>query len=159
MLVRFRRGRDLMAGVAQILHLRVAAETQADRRARLAIIEPERAQHMAGAARAARAGGTQRECYAAKVGEQARGIDAIAADVEIALVPAIHIAVDRPGRAERLQRRSPKPLNMVVVAIATLARELGRGPEADAQRGRQGSGAHAPLLPPAMNEGCRLRSL
>src|SRR5438067_193884 len=132
MLLRFRSGRDLVTCVAQFLHLGVAAEAQADRRARLAVVESESAQHVARPPRTARAGGTQRERDAAKVGEQARGVHTIAADVEIALIPALHIAVDRPGRAKRLQRRSPKPLNMVVVAVATLGRELGRGPEADA---------------------------
>src|SRR4051812_45661186 len=125
MLLRFRRGRDLVTGVGQFLHLGIAAEAQADRRARLAVVESERAQHVARAARATGAGGTQRESDTAQIGKEPRSINVITADVEIALVPALHIAVDRPGRAERLQRRSPEPLNMVVVAIATLAGELG----------------------------------
>src|SRR4051812_40586961 len=151
MLLRFRSGRDLVAGVAQFLHLGIAAEAEADRRTCFAVVEPERAQHMARPTRAAGAGGTQRESDSAQIGKQASGIHVIAADVEIAVIAALRAAVDRPGRAERLQRRGPKPLNMVVVAVATLGRELGRGPEADAQRRRQGSGAHPPLLTTAVN--------
>src|SRR5256885_551086 len=119
MLLRFRRGCDLVTRVGQLVHFGVAAEAQADRRARLAVVEPESAQHVTWPARTAGAGGTQRESDSAQIGEQASGIHAIAADVEIALVPALHIAVDCPGRPKRLQRRSPKPLNMVIVAVAT----------------------------------------
>ena len=60
MLLRFRRSCDLVTGVGQLVHLGVAAEAQTDRRARLAIVEPQRAQHMARPPRAACAGGTGR---------------------------------------------------------------------------------------------------
>ena len=113
---------------------------------------------MARPARAAGACGTERESDVAQVREQARGIDAVAADVEIALVSAFRAAVDRPIAAERLHRRRPEPLHMVVVPVAALRGELGRSAEADAQRRRQRPRAHSPLLPAAVDERRRLRA-
>src|SRR3954452_7552212 len=156
MLLRLYRGDDLAAGVGQFLHLGVAAEAEADRRARLAVIEAECAQYVARPARAAGASGAQRKSDPAQVGEQARGIHTVAADVEIPLVAALNTAVDRPARAERLHRRGPEMLNMIIVAVCALGGELGGGAEPDAQRRRQRARAHPPLLAAAVDEWSRL---
>src|SRR5438094_5395479 len=110
MLLRFGCGGDLMAGVDQFLLCGVAAEAEANRRARLAIVESKRAQHVARPPRTARAGAPQRERNSAQIGEQSRGVDTVAANVEVALVAALDAAVDDPVRTERLDRRRPKAL-------------------------------------------------
>src|SRR5438309_5645866 len=107
MLLRLHGGNDLVAGVGQFLDLSVAAEAETDRRARLAIIEVERAQHMAGPTRPAGAGGAERKCDPTEIGEQPRRVDAVAADVEIAVIAALGAAVDRPAGPERFHCRRP----------------------------------------------------
>src|SRR5947209_3570464 len=114
---------------------------------------------MTGPSGAAGAGRTERKRDAPKVREQPCGVDAVAADVEIALVAALNATVDGPVRAKCLRGRCPQPLHMVVVSIAALGGELGRGAEADAERRRQRSRTHPLLLPAAVDERRRLRSL
>ena len=63
---------DAAAGVDQLFLVGVAAEAEADRRARLAVGEAERAQHMARASRSAGAGRPERESDVAQVGDQPR---------------------------------------------------------------------------------------
>src|SRR5947209_12480974 len=112
MLLSSRRGDDLMARVGELLQLCIAAETEPDRGARFAIIETQRAQHMTRPPRAAGAGRTERKRNVPKVREQPRGVDAVAADVEIALVAALNATVDGPVRPECLHRRGPQPLHI-----------------------------------------------
>src|SRR3982750_2890519 len=100
MLLRFGGGGNLSAGLIQFLQGRVAPEAQADRGARLAVIEPERPKHMARPARPAGAGAPQREGDSAKVGEQPRGVHAVASDVEVAVIALARAAVHRPALAE-----------------------------------------------------------
>ena len=84
-----RRLVDPAAGRSQLLLAGIAAEAQADRRARLAIAEADRAQHMAWPARTAGAGRPERKGDVAHVGDQPRAIEAVAADVEIAAIAMV----------------------------------------------------------------------
>ena len=107
--------------VAQLVLAGVAAEAEPDRGARLAVAEAERAQHVARPARAAGAGGAERESDVAQVAEQARGVEAVAADVEIAVVALLGAAVERPVRPERLPGGGPQPFDMIAVARRSTA--------------------------------------
>ena len=88
----------------QLLLAGIAAEAEADRRARLAVGQADRAQHMARPARAAGAGRAQREGDVAHVGDQPRTVEAVAADVEIAVIALVGAAVDRPSWSECCER-------------------------------------------------------
>src|SRR4051812_25117536 len=112
---------DQAARLGQILLGRVAAKAEPDRRSRLAIVEAERAKHMARPARAAGAGAAEGKGDASKVGEQPSRVDSVAPDVEIAVITVRGAAVDRPARSQRLGCGRPQPLNMVVVAVGPLS--------------------------------------
>ena len=97
------RGRlvDQPERVDQLLLARVAAEAEPDRRARLAVAKAERAQHMARPPRSAGAGRAERESDVAQVGDQPRGIEPVAADVEVAAIALLGAAVERPAGPKR----------------------------------------------------------
>src|SRR5205085_2178627 len=114
---------------------------------------------MAGAARSTCASRPEREGNIAQVRQKSCCINTFTADVEIAFIAMVDAAVDDPARAEGFDSGAPQLLDVVVIAVGALFGELGRRAEADAQLGGQGSGAKAPLLPAAVNEWGRLRTL
>src|SRR6185437_16383266 len=99
---------------------RVTAKAEADRRARLPIVETERTKHVARPSRAARAGATQRKGDIAQVGNKPRRINAFPADVEISMVAAIGAAIDYPARSKCVDCGLPQLFDMVVIASAAL---------------------------------------
>ena len=74
---------DAAAGRGQFLFARVAPEAQADRAARLAVAQPERAQHVAWPPRPRGAGRAERESDVAQVGDQPRAVEAVAAQLRL----------------------------------------------------------------------------
>src|SRR5207302_6870425 len=97
------------------------------------------------------AGAPQRESHAAQIGEQARRVHPVAADVEIAVIALAGAAVDRPAGPEGMRRSRPQFADVVVIAGATLVGQLRRRAEAHAQSRRQCPRAQALLLSAAMD--------
>ena len=137
-----------LAGIGQLLLLSIPAEAKPDRGARLAIIKPERAKHMAGPARSAGAGRTERKGDIAKVGNKPCSINAFAPDVKISWITVGSTSVDRPTWPERIDRSRPQLLNMVIVAGHAFRGELCRGAETNAKSRRQGTRASPRSCPP-----------
>src|SRR3546814_1764724 len=84
------RGGQLVLG-------RGAAEAKADARSRLGVTQTDRAEHMAGAPRSARAGRARGESDVAQIGEEAVHVQPIAAEVELAVVARGGGAVEGPA--------------------------------------------------------------
>src|SRR6185437_5308455 len=141
-----------MARVDELRLRGVAAEAEADRRPCLAIVEAERAQHMARAPRSACAGASKREGDVTKIGKKPCRINAFAADIQIPVIAVTATSVDDPAGSKRVQRGLPQPLNMVVVAVAALVGEFRGDAEADAQLGRQRARAKSLLLAAAVDQ-------
>src|SRR5262245_64043520 len=95
---------DPAACGGKLLFAGIAAEAEADRRARLAIRQPNRAQHMRGATRTTGASRPQRKGDVAHVGNQSRGIQYFTAKVQIAMVATRQIAVNNPALPECCKR-------------------------------------------------------
>src|SRR3546814_6190064 len=89
------RGGQLVLG-------RGAAEAKADARSRLGVTQTDRAEHMAGAPRSARAGRARGESDVAQIGEEAVHVQPIAAEVEIAVVARGGGAVEGDRKSTRL---------------------------------------------------------
>src|SRR3546814_11272250 len=70
---------------------------KADARSRLGVTQTDRAEHMAGAPRSARAGRARGESDVAQIGEEAVHVQPIAAEVEIAVVARGGGAVEGPA--------------------------------------------------------------
>src|SRR5689334_1047850 len=114
-----------VAGIDQLGLGRVAPEAEADGGACLAIIQAQRPKHVAGPARTAGAGRAERESDVAQIGDQARCIYPFAPNVEVAGIAMLDAAVDDPAGSQRVDRRLPQPLDMIVIASAPLVGELG----------------------------------
>src|SRR5512138_3234273 len=152
MLLRLGDRGNAVAGVDKLLPRRIAHKAEADRRARLRIAEAQRTEHVARPARAAGAGRPQREGNVAQIRHHPGAVHAGSTDVEVAVVAVPRVAVDDPAGAKRLDRRGPQLLDMVVVAGGAALRELRGFAEAYAQRRRQCTRAHLPLLPATMKQ-------
>ncbi len=111
---------DLLARFDQLLLRRVAAEAEADRRARL---RDSRARAPGGHGLAV-PNRWRRRCPSEKAMSRRSAIsrarvDAVAADIEIAVVAAVDAAVDGPVGSERVRRAAAhKRCDMIMVAVA-----------------------------------------
>ena len=83
------------------------AKAQADRGTGFRIRQADRTQDMAGAARAAGAGAAEAEGDVPQLGEQTRGVETVAAEVEVAVIALLGAAIDGPARAQGLERHRP----------------------------------------------------
>src|SRR3546814_1301744 len=83
---------------------------------------PHRAQNMADLARPAATRAAERKGDMASIGHQAEAVHALAPDIEISVITAIRIAVERPF-GEQVQRKRPEPLDMLNVLVEVRSEE------------------------------------
>src|SRR5262245_43937115 len=107
---------------------------------------------MARPPRSAGAGGSGGKGDFANLGDQPRGVDALAPEIEVAVITGVGRAVQSPGR-HPLPRRGPQRLDMIMVLGARLDQQTRRLAEAGAQGGGKRSGADAAFLAAAMKQG------
>src|SRR4051812_13994651 len=106
---------------------------------------------MAGPARSAGAGGAGGEGYTADIRDQPCRVQALGADIEIAVIAFVGAAVDRPA-AQLRSRAIPEMYDMGRILVAPFPGERRCGTEAGAERRAEGSRADAGLLRAAMHE-------
>ena len=138
-------------GAQQLLLAGVAAEAQADARAGFGAGQAEGGQDVARTAGAAGAGGAGGEGDLADLGKEADGVYPCSAEVEVAGVSAAGRAVEGPRRHGVTGEGGEAP-DMGAVRVPPLDEQPRGFAEADAEGGRQGSGAQPPLLPAAVEE-------
>src|SRR3546814_17266477 len=101
---------------------------------------------MADLARPAATRAAERKCDMASIGHQAEAVHALAPAIEISVITAIRIAVERPF-GEQVQLKRPEPLDMLNVLVEVFGRERRRCAETAAARRPDGTRTHPLLLP------------
>src|SRR3546814_17198348 len=90
---------------------------------------------MADLARPAATRAAERKGDMASIGHQAEAVHALTPDIEISVITAVRIAVERPF-GEHVQRERPEALDMLGVLVEILGRERRSRAETGAERGR-----------------------
>src|SRR6185369_2000324 len=130
------RGNSVTSG-SQLLLCRVTAKSQPERATRLPRRQAQRPEDMARPSRAAGARRSERKVDVAKVGNQSRGINAFAPDIEVAFVAVRRASVDRPALAKSFQCCRPQVKQPVVVARLSFHGEFRGGSKTNAECRRQ----------------------
>src|SRR5579884_3967735 len=106
---------DALAGVDQLVLPGIAAEAEADRRTRFTIIKAKGAKHMTRSPGTACAGASERKGDVPQVSNKPRCVNALPADVQIAVVAVRSAAVDDPAGPERIHCRLPELLHVIII--------------------------------------------